>query len=62
MSSCYCGILWLLAVLSSTVQNLVTGTKNYDEKAYNHDLSKEMPIPIYMNVFYFNCTNAQGQS
>ena len=57
MSSCYCDILWLLAVLSGTV-----ASKIYNEKSYSHDFSKEMTSPFYMNVFYFNCTNAQGQS
>ena len=29
------------------------------EDSYSYDLWKTTPIPMYMSVYYFNCTNAE---
>jgi hypothetical protein len=27
--------------------------------SYSYDMWKDLPIPMYMRVYYFNCTNSE---
>jgi len=62
------GVLGLFAVISGIftfvfyddLYHYIMKTQmQVKENSYSYDLWKETPIPMYMSVYYFNCTNAQ---